>query len=574
MPRPLATLLVPILLGAGLAALAEEDPALGANHLAFVPGSIERMVWDPIPGADFYGLYRGRLGPGELFEPGNHRCLATELAEPFAEDPLRPMPGTAFYYLATGLVQRPDPEEMDWGPLGTGAHPRAEGSLPCGRRIFFDPNASGAADGSSWADAYTTLADTNEHPSPNRRGLEVWMTAETEESVAIDRRDFVFYGGFRGDEGHAWERDPSRYRFLWAAPAGEDQLHGAHITDCVQTDVVLDGIRFEGGRRAVYFMLSGMTFDVSDTIFRGQDQEAFKIHPPTDYKCGTVFLCDRCRLEGHGPEPLLLFELEGGETYDIDLLRTDVVGEGGSLVRLSVGAGTIGSEGDFAMLGCELRGGQIGLDVLNSCLGYEAATMTLQLASNLLSGSSDDAVSIGVRPGFGGACRATGQLLHNTVTDVGGSGVACAFHEAGATAECSLTLTSNAITFAEGYGIAEPDHSAPNAEGDFVVIGNDLYGNGWAYLDDGVTPLHTIDQVNALPRCWANLSLDPLYVDRPGGDFHLLPGSPLIDAAAVSPPPWVLIDVDGESRSTPGSPEAPARADIGADEHRPPSRGP
>jgi hypothetical protein len=58
-----------------------------------------------------------------------------------------------------------------------------------------------------------------------------------------------------------------------------------------------------------------------------------------------------------------------------------------------------------------------------------------------------------------------------------------------------------------------------------------------------------------------NLIMDPKLADPPGGDFHLKPGSPAIDAADATPSP--SIDFDGTAR-----PQGP-RADIGAFESHP-----
>ncbi len=55
--------------------------------------------WDARADAEAYDLYKGRIPPGEPFAYA-HTCFALGLAAPQAADPLVPLPGEAFYYLA------------------------------------------------------------------------------------------------------------------------------------------------------------------------------------------------------------------------------------------------------------------------------------------------------------------------------------------------------------------------------------------------------------------------------------------------------------------------------------------
>jgi len=60
-----------------------------------------------------------------------------------------------------------------------------------------------------------------------------------------------------------------------------------------------------------------------------------------------------------------------------------------------------------------------------------------------------------------------------------------------------------------------------------------------------------------------NIDADPLFVDPAGGDLHLLPGSPCIDAGNnTAVPPGITTDLDGNPRFvddpvTPDCPQAP-----------------
>ena len=61
-------------------------------------------------------------------------------------------------------------------------------------------------------------------------------------------------------------------------------------------------------------------------------------------------------------------------------------------------------------------------------------------------------------------------------------------------------------------------------------------------------------------------NLAPGFVDPAGGDFHLAPGSALVDAGDPAAPPAGALDLDGDARALAGTCGSAARRDIGADE--------
>ena len=78
------------------------------------------------------------------------------------------------------------------------------------------------------------------------------------------------------------------------------------------------------------------------------------------------------------------------------------------------------------------------------------------------------------------------------------------------------------------------------------------------YFDEGANGLMMLSQINGLLDLTVanNISMDPLYTNYPM-DFHLLAGSPCINAGTTVGAP--AVDMDGVLRD--------AMPDIGADEH-------
>ncbi|HET6201683.1 MAG TPA: right-handed parallel beta-helix repeat-containing protein [Planctomycetota bacterium] len=68
---------------------------------------------------------------------------------------------------------------------------------------------------------------------------------------------------------------------------------------------------------------------------------------------------------------------------------------------------------------------------------------------------------------------------------------------------------------------------------------------------------------------WGNFSADPLFANPLGGDFHLLPSSPCIDAGFAGAPFLSPTDADGDPRIYDGNADGSAVVDVGWDEYSP-----
>lgn len=67
-----------------------------------------------------------------------------------------------------------------------------------------------------------------------------------------------------------------------------------------------------------------------------------------------------------------------------------------------------------------------------------------------------------------------------------------------------------------------------------------------------------------------NISADPLFADPDAGDYHLLEGSPAIDAGDDQVAELLAIDIDGQDRVIDGDGDDTPDVDMGADEYVPP----
>lgn len=151
-----------------------------------------------------------------------------------------------------------------------------------------------------------------------------------------------------------------------------------------------------------------------------------------------------------------------------------------------------------------------------------------------------------------------GNTTSSNYTGDGGGGIYC---DVSSPAILNNTITGNTAPY-HGGGIYCYDSSpalsnnivAFNSSGIYKGAGtptlqyNCVYGNASYQYSSG------------LLAGTGDISLDPLFVDRPGGDYHLMSGSPCIDAGnnGAVQPDW--LDMDGQPRVLGGD------VDMGADE--------
>jgi parallel beta-helix repeat protein len=142
-----------------------------------------------------------------------------------------------------------------------------------------------------------------------------------------------------------------------------------------------------------------------------------------------------------------------------------------------------------------------------------------------------------------------GVIVNNTIVDNRVSGIALSGFDSG-------SLVANNIIFGMPALVIEScDGSLPSIEA------NDIYSPSGEAIAGG-----TITSLTQIP---GNLSTDPWFACEPEGDFHLLAGSPCIDAGTNSAPDLAATDFDGNPRILAGNTNDAPAVDLGAYEFNP-----
>lgn len=132
-------------------------------------------------------------------------------------------------------------------------------------QIYVNASATGAGDGSSWADAYTSLSDAIANTASDGS---IWVAAGiynppspelNVDTAFVINQNLSLYGGFAGNESSLDERDPSANKTILSADQMGDDFfndftnnrednnrHVIFVTDNV-TEFVLDGFTVSNG---------------------------------------------------------------------------------------------------------------------------------------------------------------------------------------------------------------------------------------------------------------------------------------------------------------------------------------
>ena len=236
-----------------------------------------------------------------------------------------------------------------------------------------------------------------------------------------------------------------------------------------------------------------------------------------------------------------------------DNIAGDVNGSGGGLhlfAGVAIVSGNVIQNNKSASAGAGFGGGlysqhcEPALDgnmIVNNTAAYGAVTFQqahhITLTNNVVAQNSGGMFFRGYA-----SKPLSGILINNTIVQNDSEGVYVGWYDSG---YATLVLTNNIIV-SHTIGIyTYPDPTNPNV----------------------VTATHTLFYDNITDTAGSIITStgeitgsDPLFVDPVGWDYHILPGSPAIDAGIAVP--WLTADIDGDARPWPVG----GAYDIGADE--------
>jgi hypothetical protein len=213
----------------------------------------------------------------------------------------------------------------------------------------------------------------------------------------------------------------------------------------------------------------------------------------------------------------------------------------------------------------------------NSLRSLTVQQMPLVVTRNTFTGESDPiALAFEQADGVGSSRNAiSANVFHGYVTAIQIQG-----DSSEPTQERTIAIADNTISGTSGPAVALGSYGPYQADGNLFhdvagasiladgaspvsIAWNDFAGAGPALCQDSVC--YDLTELNGAAFAHDNLALVPDFVDGPGGDFHLAPGSDLIDAGATADErPGPSVDRDGTERPQDGDGDGIARFDPGA----------
>ncbi|MEP0547299.1 MAG: right-handed parallel beta-helix repeat-containing protein [Rhodothermales bacterium] len=445
---------------------------------------------------------------------------------------------------------------------------------PIGSVLFVDADATGTADGSSWADAFP---DLQQALAVAAAGDEVWVAEGTylpAEGGVVDRdASFVLvsgtalYGGFDGTEGARDERDPEVNVTILSGDLGvpddlSDNAYHVVVASGVDESTVLDGFTVTGGNGngasprnrggGIYAENSSLVVRdcriienrVVQTDGEGGGGGAF-------FGSGGTPRFERVAFERNdGALGGGLWLFEGVDAVVVDAAFVENTADSGGGINSNQSTLTV--VGTSFVRNVADRGGG-GISVL---IGS-----THLLNAGFYGNVAEPGGAFGLSLGAG--VNSSGPLTATNVTFVGNMAEKAAGLSAGGNDGYLLTN----VTFAANEALVEGGAVRISSGSDLLLRNSVLWGNGDEIAEvAGTSTLRHVLVAGGCPpeaTCEALLDADPRFVRVPDpgpdgawgtadddyGDLRLRDDSPAIDFGLTSFLPSDAFDLDGDGNT-------------------------
>ena len=426
--------------------------------------------------------------------------------------------------------------------------------------FFVSKTASGANNGTSWINAFTTIASAI---SASTAGDEIWVAATgTYNENIVLKADVFMYGGFQGDETLRGDRDWSTYQTIVDGGGSGHVVEGAE-------GAILDGFTIQNGNASGSFpdgygggiQTYQISMDIANCVIRNNNA----VGGGGVFCYGGTPTIRNCTINGNTANSSSFGGIYG---YDSNCVISDctVSNNTNVAVRLNSYAilknslidgnpnGGISCAGNAQILDCTITNntGATNGGGIDASDGYiSGCTIDTNSASSRGGGVSITGTVTLVDTWFGGntgymggAVNCTGAsptisrcvFVGNTASYAGGGVYADNF--TGTVSQCSFYNNTGQDPTDKG-GAMVVWNSPP------TVTSSIMWGNNPNEITGSANVSYSIVQGGYTGT--GNLVEDPLWVSA-GTDFHLQSGSPAIDTGD----PGILTDPDN------------TRADMGA----------
>jgi hypothetical protein len=415
--------------------------------------------------------------------------------------------------------------------------------------IYVNVSAPGPVhDGTSWATAFRTVQEGINAA----RGQEVWVAEGTYVENIVMKDGVALYGGFASGMTARDQRDVALHETILDGnyanpvvsvrycPAPTTQIDSITIRNGIGTGYLPGEIISCGG---ILTINSSLT--IRNSTVRGNRDGGI---------CSTGSMM---KIIGNVVEGNTI----GGGILDYANISTEIrknVVSGNS--KQIWGSGIMVSQTPGAVVEGNVTTGNV-TGYAGGGIYIESTAATVR--RNVVTGNrAHSGAGITIEAGSSGTV-VENNLVHGNIADRGaGGGVLIGYM---VTALVANNTISENTSYYPGGGIFFNTLSSATAANNIVAFNSDAFGK--AFLG-GYPTLRYNDvygnpggDFNVISPGVGDISVDPLFNDRFAGDYHLKPGSPLIDAGdnTVVQADWT--DMDGEQRMFAGG-----TVDIGADE--------